>query len=67
MTDRGLCPVLSAGGGSRSYPTSNLPALYPSGYGAYLYACADEANGEGVSTRAFASGLDTPCGRSHLR
>ena len=26
-------------------------------YGAYLYACADVANGEGVSTHAFASGL----------
>ena len=28
MTDIGLCLVLSAGGGPRPYPASNLPALY---------------------------------------
>ncbi len=43
MTYRGLYLVLSAGGEPRPYPASNLPALYPSGYGAYLYACAGEA------------------------
>jgi len=39
----------------RPYPTSYLPALYPFGYGAYLYACLRARTGR--SPHAFAYGL----------
>ncbi len=51
-------PCHLAGGTFRPYPASNLPALYPFGYGAYLYACLRARTGR--STHAFASGFPLP-------
>ena len=61
MTDIGLCLVLSAGGGPRPYPASNLPTLYLSVRGIPVRLCRRSLPGEVASTRAFASGFLQAC------
>ena len=51
IVDRGLRPVL------RHRPGLPPPQICQPSTGAYRYACADETNGEGVSTHAFAGDL----------